>query len=114
MKLQAHLPIVAIGERDWHAAMIALVSLFGATALLLGLLARSRSQELAATAATIALGCAIEFAQHSIYHSRMEWRDIRDDTYGALAALALLLWPAVKPFLVRDAAPGAVLTHQAR
>lgn len=37
MKRQAHLPIVTIGERDWHAAMIALVSLLGAAALLLTL-----------------------------------------------------------------------------
>jgi hypothetical protein len=35
MKLQAHLPMVTIGARDWHAAMIALVSLFGAAMLLL-------------------------------------------------------------------------------
>ena len=28
MKLQAHMPTVTIGARDWRAAMIALVSLF--------------------------------------------------------------------------------------
>jgi hypothetical protein len=37
MKLQAHLPTVSIGARDWRAAMIALVSLFGASMLLLAL-----------------------------------------------------------------------------
>jgi len=37
MKLQAHLPIVSIGPRDWHAAMIALVSLLGAVVLLAAL-----------------------------------------------------------------------------
>ncbi len=37
MKLQAHLPTFSIGPRDRHAAMIALVSLFGAAALLLAL-----------------------------------------------------------------------------
>lgn len=37
MKLQAHLPTFDIGPRDWHATMIALVSLFGAAVLLLAL-----------------------------------------------------------------------------
>ncbi len=37
MKLQAHLPTFSIGPRDWHAAMIVLISLFGAVALLLAL-----------------------------------------------------------------------------
>ena len=35
MKLQAHTPIVSIRARDWHAAMIALVSLLGAAMLLM-------------------------------------------------------------------------------
>jgi hypothetical protein len=37
MKLQAHMPIISIGPRDWHAAMIALASLFAASILLLAL-----------------------------------------------------------------------------
>jgi hypothetical protein len=37
MKLQAHLPTVSIGARDWRAAMIASVSLFGAAVLVLAL-----------------------------------------------------------------------------
>ena len=37
MKLQAHLPTFGIGPRDWHAAMNALASLFGAAVLLLAL-----------------------------------------------------------------------------
>src|ERR1700691_5264384 len=37
MKLQAHMPIVSIGPRDWRAAMIALASLFAASILLLAL-----------------------------------------------------------------------------
>jgi len=37
MKLQAHLPTISIGAWDWHAAMIALASLFGAAMLLLAL-----------------------------------------------------------------------------
>jgi hypothetical protein len=35
MKLQAHIPAVSVGARDWRAAKIALVSLLGAAALLL-------------------------------------------------------------------------------
>jgi len=35
MKLQAHLPTIGIGARDWHAATIALVSLVGAAVLLI-------------------------------------------------------------------------------
>jgi hypothetical protein len=37
MKLQAHIPAVGVGARDWRAAKIALVSLFAAAALLLTL-----------------------------------------------------------------------------
>jgi hypothetical protein len=37
MKLQAHMPTFSIGPRDWHAAMIALVSLLGAVVLLVAL-----------------------------------------------------------------------------
>jgi hypothetical protein len=35
MKLQAHMPTVSIGAREWRAAMIALVSLLGVLILLL-------------------------------------------------------------------------------
>ena len=35
MKLQAHLPSVSIGTRDWHAATIALAALVGVSILLL-------------------------------------------------------------------------------
>jgi hypothetical protein len=37
MKLQAHMPTVSVGEQDWRAAKIVLVSLFVAAALLLTL-----------------------------------------------------------------------------
>jgi hypothetical protein len=35
MKLQAHLPTVSIGTRDWHAATIAFAALLGVSILLL-------------------------------------------------------------------------------
>ena len=35
MKLQAHLPSVSVGARDWHAATIALAALLGVSILLL-------------------------------------------------------------------------------
>ncbi len=37
MKLQAHMPTVSIGAREWRAAMIALVSLLGVSLLILAL-----------------------------------------------------------------------------
>src|ERR1700687_5442108 len=37
MKIQAHMPAVSIGPRDWRAAMIALVTLLGVSALILAL-----------------------------------------------------------------------------
>jgi hypothetical protein len=40
MKLQAHLPAVHIGARDWHAATIVLAALLGAAILLLALQSR--------------------------------------------------------------------------
>jgi hypothetical protein len=40
MKLQAHLPAVHIGARDWHAATIALAALLGTAILLLALQSR--------------------------------------------------------------------------
>lgn len=83
---------------------------FGSTALLLMLLARGRKEDLLATTATMALGMAIEWTQHVMYHSRLEWWDVRDDTYAALAALLLVLFTPVKRALVRDDAPAGQLT----
>ena len=37
MKLQAHMPTVTIGARDWRAAMIALASLFGLSIIIVAL-----------------------------------------------------------------------------
>jgi hypothetical protein len=37
MKLQAHMPTVTIGARDWRAAMIALVSLFAVSIIIVAL-----------------------------------------------------------------------------
>ena len=37
MKLQAHLPSVGIGARDWRVAMIALISLVGASVVMLAI-----------------------------------------------------------------------------
>jgi hypothetical protein len=77
-------PVVTLKHRAIHWLS------FGGAALLLLLLARNRHQEIAAVAATIALGCFIEFAQHVMYRNDIEWWDMRHDTYGALAALVLL------------------------
>ena len=37
MKLQAHMPTVSVGARDWRAAMIALASLFGLSIIIVAL-----------------------------------------------------------------------------
>lgn len=89
------LPVVTLKHRFFHWLS------FGGTALLLCLLARTRYQDQAATAATIALGCGIEYAQHAFYHGRIEWWDMRDDSYAALAVLVLVQVPGLKSALVR-------------
>jgi len=76
-------PVVVLKHRAIHWLS------FAGAALLLLLLARNRYQEIAAVAATVALGCSIEFAQHALFHNDIEWWDMRHDTYGALAALVL-------------------------
>jgi hypothetical protein len=66
------------------------------------LLARNRYQEAAAAAGTIALGCTIECAQHAIYLGGIEYWDMRDDAYAALAAFAVMQVPGLQRMLVRE------------
>lgn len=59
---------------------------FGSTALLLFLIGRTALQRLRGPVAAVALGLVLEYAQHRIFGSRMEWWDLRDDAYAAAAA----------------------------
>ncbi len=88
-------PVVTLKHRGFHWLS------FASTALILLLLARNRHQELTVTLGVVALGCSLEFAQHALYRNDIEWWDMRDDAYGAVAALVLVQFPAVKRSLVR-------------
>jgi hypothetical protein len=65
---------------------------FAGIALLLVLMARAPGQKIFAALAVIALGCAIEYAQHLIFRSRIEWWDMRDDALGAMMGYAIGQW----------------------
>ncbi len=68
MKLQAHFPIVSIGPRDGHAAMIALVSLLGVMVLLValqsGVLSNNPSFEPLQTSSTIGVPPRVSLDLH--------------------------------------------------
>jgi hypothetical protein len=78
------------------------IVVFGATTLLLLLIGRSAGQRFWALAAVIGLGIAIECSQHWIYHSPLEWWDMRTDAFAALGAYLLGQWPALHGALVRQ------------
>ena len=65
---------------------------FAGIALFLVLIARTPGQKIYATLGVIALGCAIEYAQHLIFRSRLEWWDMRDDALGAIMGYAIGQW----------------------
>ena len=62
---------------------------FLSTALLLALLARGGRQRFYAPLAVIALGAAIEYAQHLLYRGAFEWGDLATDGCAALAGWLL-------------------------
>jgi hypothetical protein len=59
---------------------------FGSTALLFLRISTDKRQERLWLFAVVALGAALEIAQHLIGGNEFEWWDVRDDTYGVLAA----------------------------
>jgi len=81
MKLQAHMPTVTIGARDWRAAMIPLVSLFGVSIIIVALrsgalvnnawFARLRASPLTPHI-SVARRVSLDF--HFIDHPVEEWR----------------------------------------
>jgi hypothetical protein len=64
-------------------------ALFGFTACLLMLLARTNQGEIVSVLLAILLGSVIEFAQHAVYRFTFEWWDVRDDAIGAIGAYVL-------------------------
>jgi hypothetical protein len=75
---------------------------FGASTLLLLLLARTAGQRLYAALGIVALAIAIEYAQYSIFGSALEWWDMRDDAAAAFAAWLIGQWPALRRALVAE------------
>jgi hypothetical protein len=65
---------------------------FAGIALLLVLIARTPGQKIFAALGVIALGCAIEYGQHLIFRSRIEWWDMRDDALGTIMGYAIGRW----------------------
>ena len=74
---------------------------FGTLALLLVLIVRTPNQRIYSTLLVIALGFAIEYAQHWIFGGPIEWWDMRDDAFGAVAAYAVGRWPVLRRALVK-------------
>jgi hypothetical protein len=60
---------------------------------------------LSAVLSVIALAVVLEFLQRCIYGKSLEWWDIRDDSYAALAAGLLASAPAIRRTLLRGKAP---------
>ena len=73
------------------------------TALLLLLCARTARQRLCTPFAVVALGAAIEYAQHLLYRGPFEWYDLATDAFAALLALGCL---AILRFNSPDTVPG--------
>jgi hypothetical protein len=78
---------------------------FGSTALLLVLVGTTAPKRAAAALSVIGLGVLLEFWQHSIGGFRIEWWDIRDDTYAAIAAWLIGSLAVVRHALVRKSDP---------
>lgn len=74
---------------------------FFSTALLLVLIARGVRQRICAPLAVVALGAALEYAQHLLYRGRFEWRDLANDACAALFAYLLARRRPLREALVR-------------
>ena len=74
---------------------------FLSTALLLALIARTPRQRIYAPLAVVALGVAIEWAQHLLYRGPFEWRDLASDACAALFACLLARSRPLREILVR-------------
>ena len=81
---------------------------FGATAVLMMLVCRTRREDLAVTAGALLLGALLEYAQHLMYGAVLEWWDIRDDGWGISAAFILMQTAPLRSWLVSDLRGGRV------
>ncbi|WP_263359327.1 hypothetical protein [Acidicapsa ligni] len=64
---------------------------FGIVAFPLARLARSTRARLLLFAAALIFGFGIEFAEHAIYHSVLEWKDILVDAIGVTCGTLMAL-----------------------
>ena len=72
---------------------------FGLTAAVLCASLRTRRQRLLVGLLLSALGLAIEYAQHRLYHTALDWRDVADNTVVSVAvclAAVVLETPRVR------------------
>jgi hypothetical protein len=79
--------MVGAAGAGWHRGMHFLA--FAGATLLLLVLARDLRQEIRNAMAVSLLGLSLEYLQHLIYRSPMEWWDVRDDGLAILAAFAV-------------------------
>jgi hypothetical protein len=86
----------ALGEQMPFKHRIYHALTYGSTAWLLTLIARNPRERVAAILGMIALGAALEYMQHCIYLCPYEWWDVRDDSFGVVAAALLDQWSALR------------------
>jgi len=96
-KLGLRSPNPAAQSSARHNHRIAHFVAFAVLSVLMGLYSRRPSGRIACLLAVIALGAAIELAQHWMFSIPTEIADIRDDSYGALLGmLAAILFIAIR------------------
>lgn len=74
---------------------------FGIAALLLAVLAEKLTQRAAALAVVLAWALAIELVQMAMHGGPIEYWDVRDDTFAAIAGSVLGAWQVARVILLR-------------
>lgn len=82
------------------------VFVFGATAVLLMLWAKTRAQEFGFASAAFMIGVGIEIAQKFLSGNSMEWGDVQTDALGSLLALMCMQFRTIRTPLERLARRG--------
>lgn len=106
-----HLEEQSIQTGEWkHRAFH--IAGFGATALLLLVIARTGVEEFAYMVGVFGLGIAIECTQMFLFQNRLETEDIRDDGYGiAIVYAAWLLLALIERWKAEKSAGRTVSNH---